>query len=481
MQATILEHSPDGVLVVGDDGSIELSNRAAQHIFALTPGAPLSIERLIPAFKSTQLRPQAGVQRIEARRLDGSEFPAEVACGFAPHDDGARSILIVRDISAQALLEQQLARARQLEVAGRVASGVAHDLNNLLSVVWMSTYLIQRAPASELPALLHDLENAISLGAALTTRLLSMARRHGGEPRALAVNDALRAIVRLARRAMSPRVELILEFDPHAGAILLEPAQLDQIILNLTLNADLAMPEGGRLTIRSSASTSDGDAVVVIEVEDTGVGIDPAVQARLFEPFFTTRSSSGGTGLGLSIVKDIVEQVGGELTFESELGRGTMFRFTIARHADAATELDEQAAGESPVHGGGRTILIVDDDELHRRSMSRLLEAWGFRPLSASGPGEAMLMAERFHEPLALAIVDMEMPYMDGRELSERLRKLHRNLPILLVSGSPSGFDLERSVDIDSRRLGATLRKPLEPDMLFVELARLLPAPRGLA
>jgi CheY-like chemotaxis protein len=226
------------------------------------------------------------------------------------------------------------------------------------------------------------------------------------------------------------------------------------------------------LTIRSHTDAIEGEPFAVIEVEDTGVGIDESVRLRMFEPFFSTRSDAGGTGLGLSIVKDIVEQVGGELEFESELGRGTCFRIKIPRHGDADEVAGEQRS-DAAIAGHGRTVLLVDDDELHRRSLARLCEAQGFRPIHARGPGEAMLMAERGHEPLALAIVDLEMPYMDGRELSERLKQLRRDLPIMLVSGSMSFLDTDRLV------AEATLRKPLEPDSLFGAIARLLAEPRS--
>lgn len=484
MQAIILEHSPDGVLVVDEEGSIELSNRAAQEIFDLPADSTPMLTDLLTGLSHHELRREHELhregeaqtpRRVQARRCTGAEFPAEVAIGLAPTDDRERSIVIVRDVSRQAMLEQQLAHARQLEIAGRVASGVAHDLNNLLSVVWMTTYMLQKAPADELPALLGDLENAIGLGASLTARLLSMARRGGIEPREVVVNDALRAIARLTRRALSAGVELVMELDPQAGAIRIDPGQLDQLILNLALNADRAMPEGGRLTIRSRADEIEGEPVTVIEIADTGVGIDESIRRRVFEPFFSTRTDTGGTGLGLSIVQDVVEQAGGELEFESELGRGTRFRISFARERDADGDEALAAGSEAAtLLGRGRTILLVDDDELHRRSMARLFEAKGFRPLDARGPGEALLMVERGHEPLALAVVDMEMPYMDGAELSERLKQLDRALPILLVSGTTSLLEDER------RFADAALRKPLEPDSLFAEVTRLLAEPRSV-
>ncbi len=374
---------------------------------------------------------------------------------------------------AQARLEQQLARARQLEIAGRVASGIAHDLNNLLSVVWMSTYMLRQAKAPELPCLLDELEGAVKLGASLTARLLSVARHDDGQPRALAVNDALGAIARLAKRALSAGVKLNVELDPEVGVIFIDPAKLDQVVLNLALNSDRAMPEGGQLTLRSRAGRRAGAPAVVVEVEDTGVGIDADIQARIFEPFFSTRSEAGGIGLGLAIVKDIVEQAGGALEFESALGRGTVFRASFPRHAAGESSAGTAGDGEIGIDGRGCAVLLVDDDEQDRGALARVLEVRGFRVVHARGSGDAMLIAEREHEPLALALVDLELPYMDGAELSGRLKQLRGELPVVLLSGSAKlGERPHASVD-------AILRKPLEPASLFAEFARLLP--RALA
>ncbi len=330
VQAAILEHLPDGVLVLGEDGSIVLSNRMAQQLLGQADELPRVLDELDLTSPS--------IQRVELRRGEGRYFPAEVSCGFAPLYSGGRSIVIVRYISDRSQLEQKLLRARQLEVAGRVASGIAHDLNNLLSVVWISTHLLQRSGPADCARLEADLENAISLGAALTTRLLALGRAEGGEPSPVRVDEALRAVTRLARLAVKPGLELVLDLDPQVGCVWIHPPQFDQMILNLMFNADRAMPTGGRLRIRSSTQVDEAATFVVIEVEDSGVGMDELTRLHLFEPFFTTHGHAGGTGLGLSIVKDIIEQAGGQIEFESELGRGTRFALRLARYGDPEAE-----------------------------------------------------------------------------------------------------------------------------------------------
>jgi len=487
LQATILEHSPDGVLLVAQDGTIELANRAAQAIFKLdtlgrAPRAKLQLHELIPGLAPGEPLPicaDRAVRRIQARRVDGEIFPAELACGLAPlldDDPRQRLIVIVRDISTQSQLEQELAHARQLEVAGRVASGVAHDLNNLLSVVWMSTYMLHTEPLSERSELLEDLDSAVNLGAALTARLLSMARRKGSGARHLPVNEALRAISRLIKRTTHAEVQIVMELDPRAGTVHIDPAGFDQMMLNLIINADRAMPEGGQLTIRSRAIAVDGAlALTAIEVEDTGVGMDAATQRRAFEPFFSTRSAAGGTGLGLSIIKDIVGHADGELEFESTLGRGTRFWISLPRSGDAEGEAQWAPIEGSTLAGEGRTILLVDDDHLHRRALARLLEAKGFRTLHAPGAGEAILIAEREPEQIAVAVVDLEMPYMDGIELSARLEQLRHGLPIMLLSGTAIVLNAKPA------QAHAVLRKPVQPELLFDQLASLLVGPKDRA
>lgn len=525
LHAAIVDHSPDGVLVVAPDGSIELANRAALDMFGIQLNSAASptahgeprrvasrrgirrgvgaetppyrthckLRRHRPRRQSLATRPQLhellpsldlvelwtgapvrAVQRLEARRCGGEPFPVELARAIAPLDDGDRLILTIRDICVQVQLEQQLARARQLEIAGRIASGIAHDLNNLLSVVGISAHLIRGASATELPELLGDLQDAVRLSEALTARLLSMARRGEGQARVVGVNDALRAISRLVERCVGDEVQLTLELDPQAGSVHIDPAKLDQLVLNLTLNGGRAMPEGGRLTIRSTALTGEqGPATVAIEVEDTGVGIPEPIQAQIFEPFFSTRSELGGTGLGLSIVKDIVDHAGGELEFDSQPGRGTRFRVTLERWGDAEGDSQWAQAAPSLLDGDGRAVLLVDDDELHRRALARLLELKGFRPFHARGAGEAIMIAEREPQQFALAVVKLEMSYMRGTELSARLKQIQPELPVLLISVASATLEPGRLV------ADAALCKPLEPSLVYDEVARLLdPAAR---
>ena len=471
LQATILAHSPDAVLVVREGVSIELSNMAAQVMFRLgaeqLAGARLG--DLFPANDYSELvaASPGSSRRLLACRHGGESFLVEVSSGLTPAEDSARLILIVRDVSAQAQLEERLLQARQLEVAGRVATGMAHDLNNLLSIVWMSAYMLRTAPVDKQQELLDALDSAVTLGRAMTTRLLALAGRSEGGAREIVVDDALRTITGLMDRCVGEDVELSMEFEPDLGTIQLEPAQLDMCVMNLILNADRAMPAGGRLTIRATTvPCARGPALVRIEVEDSGIGMSEEVRRRLFEPFFSTHSESGGTGLGLWIVKNIVEKSGGELGFESELGRGTCIWFTLSRHADARQDLRQKSSSPGPsLSGEGRWILLVDDDDGHRNSLARMLEAEGFRLVHARGAGEALLLAERAPHELSLAIIDIELPYMNGVELSERLESLRPNLPVLLISGSGRPADARAGARV-------VLPKPIQLPILLQEISK---------
>jgi len=468
-----LAHSPDAVLVVREGVSIELSNMAAQVMFRLDAEqlAGARLGDLFPAYDYSELvaASPGSSRRLLACRGGGESFLVEVSSGLTPPEDSARLILIVRDVSAQAQLEERLLQARQLEVAGCVATGMAHDLNNLLSIVWMSAYMLRTAPADKQQELLDDLDSAVTLGRAMTTRLLALAGRSEGGPREIVISDALRTITGLVARCVGDEVELSMELEPELGTIQLEPAQLDMCVMNLMLNADRAMPEGGRLTLRAATVPSArGPALVRVEVEDSGIGMSEEVQRRLFEPFFSTHRESGGTGLGLWIVKDIVEKSGGELGFESELGRGTCIWFTLLRHAAAGQGPRKSRLSPGPsLSGEGRWILLVDDDDGHRHSLARVLEAEGFRLVHACGAGEALLLAERAPHELSLAIIDIELPYMSGVELSERLDPLRPQLPVLLISGSGRPADARTCARV-------VLPKPLQLPTLLREISRAL-------
>ncbi|NVB36686.1 response regulator [Pseudenhygromyxa sp. WMMC2535] len=472
VQATILAHSPDAVLVVDDDGHIELANHAAGAIFQPRERelTGLDIATLLPEFDLEQARAEPGALLSTLGQRSDQRFPVELTVGLAPLEDGERLVLIARDVSIQRELERELARARQLEVAGRLASGVAHDLNNLLSVVSMTTYMLPDAGPDELPELVDDLNSAIELGGALTTRLLALARRScaQAEAREVDVNEILGALERLVRRSMNPAVDVRFELSAEVGGVTIDPTRFEQIVLNLAINANRAMPEGGVLNIRSAVRTRPEDedrAWVVVEIEDTGVGMDQSIQRRIFEPFFTTRGDAGGTGLGLSIVKEIVEGAAGFLELNSEPGRGTCFRVYFPRRGQPCED-DDAPFETHEFDGRSRRVLIVDDDELHRRIMARLLRSWGLQVVHATGAGEAMLIAERSKAALALALVDIDMPYMDGFELAGRLEQGPRELPVLLLSGSAAAEE--------QRTRSPILHKPVDPELLLREVSRVL-------
>lgn len=476
-QAAILDRSPDPTLVMAEDGTIELANRAAKRVFGLGARSELTprLSELLPELDEAELwAASEGPQRTLAKRHRGPTFPAEVTTGVVALDDGERLIVIVRDITLSKQLEQRLARSQQLELAGRLSTSVTHDLANLFSAVAINGYLLDGAGPEELAELCRDINSSVEIGSRLTRRLRSVACGPTGDRRTIAVNEIIVGILGLLRRAVSSGVHFRLELDPRAGTVSIDPTQFDQIILNLAINADLAMPNGGKLTMRTLLVEPDDEpARVRVEVEDTGVGMSKQLQRKIFEPFFTTRKEHG-SGLGLWIVKDIVERAGGILEFESRVGHGTCFGFELHRQGDTpSTPASEVAAKRDSrlALGKGRTVLLVDDDAVYLRSLTRLFEGWGFHVLAAAGPGEALLIAERGPDDLALALVDIEMPYMTGLELADRLAIIRAELPIMLLSGSACEFQGLGRAEI--------LPKPLSPERIAAEVERLLEGQGG--
>lgn len=466
--AATLEALPDAALLLDPLGNILLSNGVAQALLGVeAKGASLGlVVELVDGLDLDQLRALEGRSlTAEIGRRGQPLFAARLSAGPIPLAQGVGLVVVIHDLRERQQLELQLARARQLEVAGRVASGVAHDLNNLLSILSITSFLLQQATPDEAPELLRDIGDAIDRGSALTTRLLSLARRPVAEAREISVNEQLRSVEGLVRRTTSARVEICVELDPDAGNVSISPIQFDQVILNLAINADRAMPRGGRLTIRSARVDDQVRGPLVrVEIEDTGHGMSAKLQQRVFEPFFSTRAESGGTGLGLSIVRDVVEQAGGELELSSRTGEGTRFAITLPRllTTDLPESGDARGCRAPAGLGPGRRAMLVDDEPRHLRSMARLLRSWGIEPILAHGPGEAMLVAERDPMDIAFALVDVEMPYMDGFELARRLGQLRDALPVLLISGANHDGDEE------------LLRKPLNPALLASQIERAL-------
>ena len=377
--------------------------------------------------------------------------------------DGTISGLILRfaDISVQRHLEAQLTQGQKLQAVGQLAGGIAHDFNNLLTAVMGAADDIAARPGTD-PTTLEDavqIRASAERGADLVRQLLAFGRQQTLQPRVVAINEAITQISILLRRLLGSKIRLELDLETPGRKVMVDPVQLDQVLVNLAVNARDAMLEGEStpndrvLTLRSGhllllhplvrgQETIPPGRYVVIEVEDTGAGIPPAALPRIFDPFFTTRRDRGGNGLGLSTVHGIVRQSEGFLAVESDLGKGTRFRIYLPRYegettpqpAPAIAPAAPKAVATAPPTGQ-RTVLIVEDEEDVRRLAVRQFTRRGWRVLSAEDGDAACELLAADDPALDLIVSDVVMPGLDGPSLVRLLREQRPNLPAILVSG----------------------------------------------
>jgi two-component system cell cycle sensor histidine kinase/response regulator CckA len=363
-------------------------------------------------------------------------------------EQGSTSALIgtVLDITERKRLEDELRHAQKMEAVGRLAGGIAHDFNNLLAIIQGSAELVQRrVQAPEI----DDILQAADRGAALTRRLLAFSRRAVVRAKVLDLNDVVMDAARLVRRVIGEDIRIRLELSGELGAVYADPAQLEQVVMNLVLNARDAMPEGGVLTIRTAnvppAPTGDEGELVLLSVTDTGVGMDEATRARVFEPFFTTKPVGQGTGLGLSTVFGIVTQSGGRVQVESQPNQGSTFSVFLPR-VPKQSESPESRSLQPPLTGNERILLVEDDDRV-RPVITRMLESAGYRVVTAEHAQRALSVAEAASEPFDLLLTDVVMPGMSGHELARRLFASGRVRSLLYMTGHAPGDDESEAPD----------------------------------
>jgi signal transduction histidine kinase/CheY-like chemotaxis protein len=353
-------------------------------------------------------------------------------------DDSGRPTRVsglVRDISERRWLEEQLIESRQLEAIGRLAGGVAHDFNNLLTSILSAAELAAATLETQHPAAedLRVVQEAARRAGELTRQLLAFVRRQEVAPSVVDVNAIVDETARMLHRTLGRDVELVLEPCASADRARIDPVQLQQVLVNLAMNARAAMPNGGRLSIATAVGSSDrGDRDRVrIRVSDTGAGMDSETRARAFEPFFTTRER--GTGLGLASAYRIVRKAGGRIELDSEPGVGTTVTIDLPR----ATEVPVNEPSQPRVERGspGETLLLVEDDPLVLQVTRRVLEDSGYRVIAFQRPDEALALAERGTERVDALVTDLSMPEMTGTELAVRVGAARPGLPTLFLSG----------------------------------------------
>ncbi len=387
--------------------------------------------------------------------------------------DAGRWYGFVRDITDERQLQEQLRQSQKLEAIGQLAGGVAHDFNNLLTVIQSDVAIMAESLAPETPDfdLLHEIEQACERASALTRQLLTFSRRAIVELRTIDLDKAVEVSSRMLRRLIGEHIHLEIELGAGAS-VRADPGQLEQVLMNLVLNARDAMPRGGPLRIATTISTVERDdslslqalapgRYVVISVTDGGAGIDPAVLGRIFEPFFTTKVNGLGTGLGLATVYGIVNQAGGRVIVASELGRGSVFRVFLPVVTEEAREVRPVARPTSTP--GNETVLLVEDESGVRRIANRVLVEHGYRVLTASNGSEALELATSFSGRIDLVVTDVVMPELGGWALAQALRKQRPDLRVLYMSGYTEDEMVRHGIEMSRDHF---LNKPFTPSVL---------------
>ncbi len=385
--------------------------------------------------------------------------------------------------------EEQLRQSQKLEAIGRLAGGIAHDFNNLLTVILSYSEILLRggAPAGPVRDGLNEIKAAGTRAATLTSQLLAFSRQQVLEPRIIDLNEALTQLHQMLGRVLGEDIELRLSLAPALAKVKADRGQLDQVVMNLVVNARDAMPRGGRLAIETANVTLDEGAAathfdvrsgsyVMLAVSDTGEGMDAATQSRVFEPFFTTKERGKGTGLGLSTVFGIVKQSGGTIYLYSEPGVGTTFKLYFPRVEGNPDRSEHPAPRPSRGARGTETVLLVEDEEHVREVAGTILREAGFHVLVAASPGEALLLCEQSPERIDLLVTDVIMPKMNGRQLAERILDLRPGIRVLFMSGYTDDVVLSQGI----LEFGASfIQKPITPDSLTTKVRDVLDRPQA--
>jgi two-component system cell cycle sensor histidine kinase/response regulator CckA len=384
--------------------------------------------------------------------------------------------------------EEHLRQSQKMDAVGGLAAGVAHDFNNVLAVILGHADLLLGEPnlSNDMRESLGEIRGATVRAAELTQRLLAFGRQQVLQPRKTDLNQIVAGMGKMLKRLVGEDVELVVGVAAEAAMALVDPSQMEQVVLNLVTNAREAMPRGGTLTIQVSnvhVAEAAGGAPsglppghhVMLVVTDTGVGMDPVTKARLFEPFFTTKTAGRGTGLGLATVFGIVQQSGGTITTDSESGRGTAFRIYLPQvDSEAAADAPalETTVGDPHLRGRG-TILLVEDDAAVRVVTRTVLRNAGYLVLDVANGEEALYLAEKHLDAIDLVLSDVVMPRMSGPELAERLWAARPGLNVLYMSGYTAGAIVHRG---ELARGVAFLQKPVAPNVLVHKVREILHA-----
>ena len=488
----ILENVPLGIFVSDEVGQIVFANAGAQKILGKGVVSTVAIDEFAAVYQAylagtDQLYPAARMPLVraltgEAATVDdmeihqGDQVISLIVKGAPILDEGriVAAVVAFIDTTERRSLEAQIGQTSKMEAVGQLAGGVAHDFNNLLTVIMSyGAMLVERLGPGEDREDVQEITAAADRAAGLTRQLLAFSRQQVMQPRVMDINDVIGGLEKMLHRLIGEDVELEITLDPAVEAINADPGQLEQVLMNLVVNARDAMPGGGRLSISTSNSELSAESAagtlnppdgeyVMLAVSDSGCGMTRAIQQRIFDPFFTTKEQGRGTGLGLATVYGIVKQSGGQIYVYSEVGRGTTFKIYFPRFT-LSTEERPQEVPSKELTRGSESILLVEDDSNLQALVARVLKSRGYQVYVADSGVQALVIASDQATLLDAVITDVVMPGMNGRELVEKLLESRPEMGSLLMSGYTDDDVLRRGVLHGET---AFLQKPFTPDQL---------------
>ena len=497
---SLIENVSDFIVVLQADGTVRYASPSfereagqdhsvvGQKLVTLVPEEDRKeVEKLLAAVQAKSLPDGEATTPTETefrlRQSSGGLRTLELSATNLLHHPAVQGIVInARDVTERRKLEEQLMRAQRMEAIGTLSGGVAHDFNNILTVILGHTEVLlqalQNAPSEV--SHLKSIDEASRRASALTRQLLAFSRKQVLQPRVFHLNTLIIDLDKMLRRMISEDIELETITDPHLGATKADPGQIEQVVMNLVLNARDAMQGGGRITIETANAILDEEYVrghagaragphVMLAVSDTGMGMGPDVLPHIFEPFFTTKEVGKGTGLGLSTVYGIVKQSGGNVFVYSQPGRGTTFKIYLPRVDESAP-----AAAESPlraVQSGAETVLLVEDEPALRELIKIALTGSGFTVLDVGSPAEALALCQNHTAPLHLLLTDVIMPGMDGPTLAKQVQNDRPGIKVLYMSGYATNFIMHDGVIDPGTNF---LEKPFHPRALLAKVREVL-------
>lgn len=475
--ALIVDSSQDAIIGKNLDGIVTHWNKSAEDIYGYTAQEMIgkSITTLAPPERVDEIpailrKIRAGerVEYFESVRVTKDKRKLHVSISVSPIHDADGNVVgastIARNITAQKKVEDQLRQSQKMEAVGRLAGGVAHDFNNLLGIVTACSELLRSRVDVDSLEYIDNIHEAAKRGASLTRQLLAFSRRQPTQTQLLDLNDRLKEVSKLLKPLMGEDVEIVLRAHSDNAVVEADPGHLDQVIVNLAVNARDAMPRGGRLVVETSVSDFDesfaqehppmtAGRYVMMAISDNGIGMDEATRSRIFEPFFTTKETGKGSGLGLSTVYGIVKQSGGHIWVYSELGHGTTFKIYLPSGEGKLTADEERQAEELPRRREGVTVLLAEDDAVMRRMTRKMLEEHGFRVLEADDGKAALDAIATSGTPIDLTLTDVVMKGMTGPELVLRLIDAFPAMKIVYMSGYTGELVTHQGLDAGIRLL----------------------------